>query len=66
MIWFNGGGSVVVRSIVSFNPVIVCGVYVLSLFCYALLSALSSFAIILTRKKRVLVAKSFDLISRSC
>ena len=37
-------------------PPIVCGVYVLSLFCYALLSALSSFAIILTRKKRVLVA----------
>ena len=45
------GGSVVVVDLLLYVSPVVCGGFVLSLFWYALLCVLYSFAIILTRKR---------------
>ena len=50
----SGGGSAVFDLLLNALP-IVCGVLCLSLFCFVLLCVLSSFAIILKRKRELVV-----------
>ena len=51
-----GVGSVVVDSLLYVHvPPIICGGYLFFVFCYALLSELSSFAIILARKRELII-----------
>ena len=51
--WKLGGGSVVIDALFDFAPIVLWGLCVSSLVCNALLacSILSSFAIILTKKR---------------